>query len=110
MSYRIVDNSVTFEQNTIQKASIFLRAIAEEVVSSSQSRTPKDKGNLRRDVLKSILGLSGKIKWDKNYAAYQEEKQFKNYTTPGTGPHYARNAIENVIRRSDAIAKRVGLI
>lgn len=110
MSYTIKDHTPAFDQQTTQKASIFLRTMAETIVNIAQPRTPMDKGNLRRDVVKSVLGLSGKIKWGKNYAAIQETKQHKRYTTAGTGPHYARNAVNEGVKQTDSIARRVGLI
>lgn len=110
MSYAIIDHSVSFYNQTIQRASIFLRTIAEEIVSVSQDKTPKDTGRLRADVIKSVLGLSGKIRWQKKYAVYQEEKQFRHYTTAGTGPHFARDAVNLVVKQSDGIARKVGLI
>lgn len=110
MAYRITDRSAQFAQSTKQKASIFLRTAAEEIVKESTAHTPKKTGRLRMDVLKSVLGLHGQVEWRKNYARFQEDKQFANYTTPGTGPHYAENAVKKVINGTMIIAKRVGLI
>ena len=62
------------------------------------------------DIVKQVLGLKGKIVWGKNYAIYQESKQYRNYTTPGTGPHFAENSVKEVVRNSESIAKKVGLI
>lgn len=110
MSYRITDKTPFVEGSINQRGSIFLRLIAETVVAVSQRQTPKKTGRLRMDVIKQISGLSGKIVWGKNYAVYQEEKQFKNYTTPGTGPHYARNAITEVVKNTGVVARQAGLI
>lgn len=109
MSVRVTDHTVSIEQSITQKANVFLRLVADEIVSISEPNTPKKQGNLRRDVLREVLGLRGKVKWMKNYASIQEKKQFRNYTTPGTGPHFAENAVNEVVKRVDTIARRAGL-
>lgn len=93
-----------------QKASIFLRLMSENIVNESTPNTPKKTNRLRLDVLKQTLGLSGKIVWAKKYASIQENKQHKNYTTPGTGPHYALNAVKSSVAKTRQIAKNAGLI
>lgn len=108
-SVRVTDNTNQVRNNVIQKASIFLRLAAEEVIRVSTPNTPKKTGRLRADVIRQVLGLSGKVKWGKNYAKFQETKQFKNYTTAGTGPHYAENAVRDVVRKTSDISKRAGL-
>ena len=110
MAYKIKDNTSMVLNDFRVKSSIFLRTFAEQVVNDSEKKTPKREGNLRRDVLKQVLGLSGKIIWNKNYAAKMEEIQFRNYTTPGTGPNFAKNAIHNMLKNTLTIAKSSGLI
>ncbi len=110
MSVKVTDNTAAVTSLLTQKASIFLRVAAEEIVSVSQKATPKKSGRLRMDTLKQVLGLSGKVVWQKGYAARQETTQFKNYTTPGTGPHFAENAVKAVSEKTGVIAKKSGLI
>lgn len=110
MSYSFTDNTKKIEDDISIKASVFLRKLCDEVISIAEPNTPKDRGNLRADVIKQVLGLKSIISWGKNYAIYQETKQFKNYTTPGTGPHFAENAVNEAIKKSDRIAKSAGLI
>jgi len=110
MSVKITDNTVSIKQSFRSRSSIFLRIAAEEIVRESTKKTPKRLGNLRRDIIKEILGVSGKIVWGKNYAKYQETKQFKKYTTPGTGPHFAENAVKNITMSIGNIARKAGLI
>lgn len=107
MSYKLTDNTRNVENQLKLKGSIFLRTVADEIVKTSTPNTPKDKGNLRRDILKQVLGLRGKITWGKHYAVFQETKKYQNYTTPGTGPKYAENAVKSVSRRTGAIVRRV---
>lgn len=110
MSVKITDNTRTITNDTKSKSSIFLRLMADEIVAIALPKTPKKMGNLRRDILKQVLGLSGKIVWGKNYAAKQEVTQFKRYTTPGTGPHYAENSVNAGVTRTTSVAKKAGLI
>jgi predicted acylesterase/phospholipase RssA len=107
MSVKIIDNTAKVSQQTSFRSSIFLRMIAQDIVKESEPRTPKKKGYLRRDILISVLGQQGTIKWLKRYAAIQEGTQFRNYTTPGTGPHFAENAVKKLVKNTDIIAKRV---
>lgn len=109
MSVRIIDKTPEVDFQAQQKCNIFLRTMADHIVSISTPKTPKKTGRLRMDVVKSVLGLKGKIKWGKNYASRQEETQFVNYTTPGTGPHYAKNAVNQAVGDTQLIAKRAGL-
>lgn len=106
----IKDNSASVKQTVNQRGSLFLRAMAETIVMLSTQKTPKKTGRLRMDVVKSVSGLKGKIVWGKNYAIYQEKKQFKNYTTPGTGPHYAENGVKAGVGRTQNVAASVGLL
>lgn len=117
MSVRVNDNTGNVYNLTKQRASIFLRTAAEQIVQSSSPKTPRDKGNLRQDVLKTVSGLKGRIEWRKGYAEYQERgsrrdgsRRVKNYTTPGTGPHYAQNAVERIVGLTANIAKLAHLI
>ncbi len=106
---KITDNTSKVMADITVKANIFLRLMADEVVKISTPRTPKDTNRLRSDILKQVLGLKGKVKWQKNYAAFQETKQFKNYTTPGTGPHYAEDAVHKAVKSTSTIARKAGL-
>jgi hypothetical protein len=107
---KIIDNTSQIKGSFEQKASVFLRTMAEEMIRISTPKTPKKTGRLRMDILKQVLGLKGKVKWGKNYGVYQETKQFKNYTTAGTGPHFAEKSAKELPSRTNTIAKKVGLI
>lgn len=110
MKVEIKDYTPQIISEKNQKASIFLRGIADAIVSLSETKTPKKTGRLRMDIIKQVLGLRGKIIWGKNYAVFQETKQFQNYSTPGTGPHFAENAVNDVVSKTESIAKSSGLI
>lgn len=110
MSLKITDYIPTIRANTAQRASIFLRVAADELIKISTPSTPKKTGRLRADVVKQVLGLHGKVVWGKNYSARQETTQFQNYTTAGTGPHFAEQAAKNLPDKTMKIAKQSGLL
>jgi len=110
MAFKITDNTKNIKSVFSQRASIFLRLTAESIVATSEKKTPKKEGNLRRDVLKQVLGLKGRVIWAKNYAEKMEINKFRKYTTPGTGPHFAENAVKEIVEKTGSIARSSGLI
>jgi hypothetical protein len=119
MSVKVTDNTRQVQNSIVQKASIFLRFAADEVVEAGRKITPASARNprLRNDVLKQVLGTRAIIKWNKAYAAYQERgmrldgsHKVRNYTTPGTGAHFAERSVKETIKRTQMIARRAGLI
>lgn len=109
MSVKVQDNSKTIVANADAKYAIALRNMLKEIGNISEPKTPRRFGNLRENILKQVLGLRGTIVWRQNYAVYQEEKKFKNYSTPGTGPHYARDAVKTVVEDSQRFFKEAGV-
>lgn len=114
MSVKIQSNSRQLISERNNRVSLAIRLMLEAVHRESLPNTPKEHGNLRADVVKSVQGNKGSIVWDKNYAQAQEEGRtrgivMKNYTTPGTGPHFARRAVTKVARDSRSYFARVGL-
>lgn len=110
MSVKIKDNTNQIILSTQRQASLAIRYMLEDVHMIANPKTPKDKGYLRGNVFKSVLGLSGYIKWGQKYASRLETKQFKNYTTPGTGPHYAENAVQSVHKSPQNAMRKARLI
>lgn len=110
MAFKIFDNTKNVGNTVTQRASIFLRNVADDVIRNAEPKTPKREGYLRRSVVKQVLGLNGAVKWNKEYAAKMETKQFRNYTTPGTGPHYAEDAVKKSVGNTRVIAKQSGLL
>lgn len=109
-SAKVTDNTQQVALNLRQRAALFVRFMADEIVRSAEPKTPKKTGRLRRDVIKQALGNKAKIVWGKRYAAIQETKQFRNYTTPGTGPKYAEKGVKEGISRAGNVMRKVGLI
>ena len=110
MSVKVIDNTAKITIDTSRKASLALRFIGDDVLRRANPITPKKRGNLRRDTLVQVLGLSAKIKWGKNYAIYQERRQYRNYTTPGTGAHFAEKSVQQAVNNASSQFKKAGLI
>lgn len=97
-----------------QKVSLALRYMTDGVVERAESKTPKRKNRLRKDILKQVLGLHAQIRWQKKYAAPQEAgvangRPIRNYTTPGTGPHFAENAVKDVVKNAGEYFRKAGI-
>lgn len=107
MSVKITDNTTSVTFAIKQQANLFLRQAEDELERIADPMTPKKSGHLRREKLKTVIGLSGKVVWKVRYAPIQEAKQFSHYTTAGTGPHFAEKAAKRLPSRTEAIAKRV---
>lgn len=114
MSVKYTDFTGNIISQTRIKSNIFLRTLCDRVVQISEPKTPRRLGNLRRDVLRQVLGLRGVIDWRKKYAQYQERgmradgtRRVRKYTTSGTGPHFAENAIRQAVQESESIIARI---
>lgn len=121
MSYTIKDNVPALIIKTKQEATAFLRIAGDELIKISTPKTPRRDNDLRSRVLKGVIGLSARVVWKMPYAAAQEAGQrtvrssgkvvrFRNYTTPGTGAHFAEDAAKQIPYRTAIIARRAGLI
>lgn len=92
VTYR--DDSAQVKADIKTQLSVGLRKLLDGIHRRANPNTPQEFGDLRRNVRKQVLGLTAIIQWRQQYAIYQEEKQFTNYTTPETGPHFARDAVQ----------------
>ena len=110
MSVRVVSNVARINAESDISLSMALRFMAEDVQRISEPFTPKLSGDLRRRVIKQVLGKTATITWDTEYAAYQEDIQHVNYTTPGTGPHFAENAVKEVVENADFYFEKARVI
>lgn len=114
MSVKVTNNMPQVVNERNNKISLAFRLMLEAVHRYSLPGTPKQYGNLRADVVKEVKGLHGKITWSKNYAVFQEAgithgTRMRNYTTPGTGPHFAIRAVQKVVGTSDSYFRQAGL-
>ena len=110
MSVKFTDNTAKVIFQTSGRVSLALRFMLDGIDEKAFPKTPKDKGNLRKDLMKQVLGKKGTIVWNKKYAVYQEKKQFKNYSTPGTGPHFAEKAVKEVVSNSQYYMRKANLL
>lgn len=95
----------TFDARKVYNNELLLDRIQEQ----ADPYTPKRTGDLRFYVKKYSTGDHGDITWTMKYSAYQERgsnpdgsRPVRNYTTPGTGPWYAKNAVNDVFQNKFA--------
>ena len=100
MAGRVIDNTDLVEFMVRNRVATTNRLLLEEAHAISLHRTPMKTGALRTMV---VDGETGEIRWNAPYAIYQEEKQFQNYTTPGTGPHFAESAVQGAMDKIDEL-------
>ena len=92
------------------------RLLIEDIYDKSIPLTPLgNTANLRMFVRRYTEDKDGIIEWTVPYASYQNRGMrydgshvVKNYTTPGTGAHFADMAVEQCLERVDDYYK--GLI
>lgn len=76
-----------------------LNVLANQIESDSNRYAPKLTGDLRSQSF--VTFDNKKIIWNAPYAARMYYNQYKNYTTPGTGPKWVEKA--NAIHRNEWI-------
>lgn len=82
-----------------------LQQIGEEVIREAEPNTPKKTGELRASAHLTNAGTRQiSVAWAADHAKKQEAgvssqgTPIQNYTTPGTGAHFAQNAINKVAK------------
>lgn len=110
MSVKITSNIPSIKSGNEANTSLALRFMLEAIDSEAYYKTPKDKGNLRNDLIKRVMGKNAVIIWNKEYAKFQEDKKHRKYTTAGTGPHFAENAVRKVMENADQYFRKAGAI
>lgn len=114
MSVRVIDNTAKILIDTNRGVNLALRYMLDGIDEHAFSKTPKDQGELRKNLRKTVSGKKGTIKWQSKYAQSQEKGftsgPVRNYTTVGTGPHFAENAVRHVVQRSDMYLRKARLI
>lgn len=117
MTVKFTSNIPRVKNATENDIGLAIRMMLEEIYLKSTPKTPKDKEDLRKRVLRTMQGnLKGTITWDSSYAAVQEQGfrrskngivYFRNYTTHGTGPHYANNAVKEIMGKLPEYIEKV---
>lgn len=113
MAYRYTDNTRRVEAEHRNVTWLALTYALNDIQREANSKTPKKFGPLRANVRKTVRGNQGKIKWGQRYAYWQERGytsgKVRKYTTPGTGAHFARNAVLKVTSRPSKYYKMAGV-
>lgn len=111
MSVRYSDNTAYIKAKVSSGVPLALRFALDDIQRISNPKTPRRLGDLRLQVRKEVRGRTGTITWWSNHAIYQEDpkKPFTNYTTPGTGPHFAKNSVHEVVHNFDYYLKKAGI-
>lgn len=98
----IIDKMPRFKSSLNDVLNDALREGARDILIDAKTKAPFKKGGLRSDT--ETKGI-GKLKWQvsffKEYARFQEfggdsKRKVRNYSTPGTGKAYLKNAGDNV--------------
>lgn len=110
MSVKVINNMPKIVADFNNNGSLAFRFMVEDVHRISNAGTPKRTGQLRDTIEKQVQGMSAKIAWTRKYAALQETTQFRNYTTPGTGPHFAENAAKSVAKNGATYFKKARMM
>lgn len=113
MRARFVDRLDAASLTVASNASLAIRLMLEDTHREANPKTPLRDNNLRTAVQKRVDGLKGTITWMMPYASYQERGMradgshvVQNYTTPGTGAHFAEDAARKVAgKTAEYIAK-----
>lgn len=110
MSVKVTSNRRQIISETDNMTALALRFMLDAIDREAELNTPKKHGNLRNDKLKRVQGKRGYIAWTKKYASAQENAPLGwDYTTPGTGPNFAKNAVNKVVKNSDEYFKKAGI-
>ena len=109
MAVRFDDKTNSVASGIDRNVARFLRLTLEGVHNAANPKTPYRHGDLRTRVIKRVAGRKGVIRWETSYAAIQEKRQGRRYTTPGTGAHFAEKAVKEAIRNAPKYLKRAGL-
>ncbi len=100
MSVKITDNTPLLKSKNVRAINLAIRLAMDDIDREAFRNTPKDKGELRKNIRKQVGQTSGTMTWASDYAAFQERGYssgpIRKYTTSGTGPNFAKNAVAKV--------------
>jgi hypothetical protein len=78
--------------------------MAGDIVRPSTPYTPYRDGDLRTRRRVSAIPTGARVEWQAGHAAVQNRgsrrgRPFRNYTTPGTGPHFVQKGVDAVVAK-----------
>lgn len=92
----------SFIENEIDKLDTAVHGVAEQIHTESLIKAPQKTGRMRDASMVEKLGHGAYSvvygRYGTGYAKIQERKQFENYTTQGTGPHFLQRAGDEASR------------
>lgn len=108
MAYRYVSNVRYVQAKTELGMEMAIRLALEDIRRTAAPMTPYKTGELRSSAV--IRQTEGVVNWIADHAEILENKEFQNYTTPGTGAHFAERAVRQVEQRFDQHLRAAGVI
>jgi hypothetical protein len=113
----VFDDATAVNELLITRSAALLpRKFVEQYKRNVLPLTPKRSGALRRSIVTRASGYQAEIAWRLPYAVDQDAgidsitgRVYRNYTTPGTGPHFKDQAMALTIRQIDPMFRELGL-
>lgn len=115
------DKTMEFINQNTELMDKALGRMAQDIVVIAKIRMPYKGGDLQRNTAPERMDeLKHRVVVNSEYGAVQEKgqrmsgpgaptKKFKNYTTPGTGPHFLRDAGNQVTKDAMNYLKQAAL-
>lgn len=107
VSVETTNNFSSWKRSRESEFSRAVTSMGKAIMNNAKMTVPRKSGKLAKSATVKTSGTSATVTFGSSsvrYAAVQEKGSrngivFRNYTTPGTGPHYLENA-------GDAVAKK----
>lgn len=116
MDARIIDKMPQFKLSARKAMAAALNDAAKDILINSRKKAPLDKGGLRSpyEPINHVTPLKVRIQYDAPYARFQEfggdsTRRVRNYTTAGTGPHFLRNAGDNMRKKLPSVIMKYAI-
>lgn len=99
-----IDNIKKFVRNNERIMDTVLGRISRDIVTIAKITVPFKRGDLMKSgKAERVMSMKHKVVFDTNYASYQERGRrqdgsnvVRNYSTPGTGKNFLKNAGKTV--------------
>lgn len=110
-----ISKRMLFDKNNAAFKDMLMGYMAMDIEIFAKNRVPVKHGLLSASI-RHFRGSKGlyRVEANKEYAAYQEAgmakdgtRIVKNYTTPGTGPHWFQGAIDKVWQDKESYVSKV---
>lgn len=102
--WKFVDNTDYLKGLMNNRIHLMNNSLTSEIRKEAYFITPQKNGDLHTQIVTRSSGNEATITWEMPYAAYQERGMradgthvIKNYTTAGTGPHFAQQSAHTAL-------------